>query len=79
MFYPINNLHDTMLVHYTLQLSLYAWILQQEHPEFNIKLLKLLHIDGNDVETDYELPYLKDDVERLVKYHKKVSLNEKHK
>lgn len=76
MYYPLNNLNDTTLVHYTLQLSLYAWMLQQINPEYNIKLLKLLHIDGNNVETDYELPYIKSDIERLIKYHKKVLANE---
>ena len=71
MYYPLNNINDTMYMHYTLQLSLYAWMLQKINPAFNIKTLRLHHIDGNDVETDYDLEYLKDDVERLLKYHKK--------
>lgn len=79
MFYPLNNLNDTMLIHYTLQLSLYAWMMQKINPSYNIKLLRLHHIDGNDVETDYDLIYLKDDVERLLKYHKKTMMNGKNK
>ena len=71
MHYPINNLEDTTLNHYTIQLSLYAWMLQKINPDFNIKLLKLLHIDRNGVETEFEVPYLKEDVTRLLKYYKK--------
>jgi hypothetical protein len=70
MFFPINNLHDTTLIHYTIQLSIYAWMLQKLNPEFNIKMLKLLHVDGNGVETDYEVNYVKEDVERLLKHYK---------
>lgn len=48
-------------------------MLQKINPAFNISRHSRLqlHIDGNDVETDYDLEYLKDDVERLLKYHKK--------
>ena len=77
MYFPINNLDDHMLNHYTLQLSIYAWMLQRINPEFNIKLLRLLHIDGEGVETDYDVPYLKDDVERLLKHFKRTLKAEK--
>ncbi len=70
MYFPINNIHDTTLMHYTLQLSIYAWMMQKLNPEFNIKLLKLLHIDGDNKETDYELEYVKSDVTRLLKHYK---------
>ena len=71
MYYPINNIDDHMLNHYTLQLSIYAFMLQKINPDFNIKLLRLLHIDGEGVETDYDVPYLKTDVERLLKHYRK--------
>lgn len=71
MFYPINNLDNHMLNHYTLQLSLYAWMLQRINPEFNIKILRLLHIDGEDVETIYDVPYIKEDVTRMLGHYKK--------
>lgn len=71
MFYPINNLDDTTLNHYTLQLSTYAWMLQRINPELNIKLLRLLHIGGDGTETQYDVPYLKEDVERMLKAKKK--------
>lgn len=71
MHFPINNIDDHMLNHYALQLSIYAWMLQRINPEFNIKVLRLLHINGDGDETDYDVPYLKDDVERLLKHYKK--------
>lgn len=71
MFYPISNLDDTVMNHYTLQLSIYAFMIQKINPDFNIKLLKLIHIDREGVETEFEVPYLKDEVTKLFKYHKK--------
>lgn len=56
---PINNLDDHTLNHYALQLSLYAYMLQQINPNFNIKVLKLLHKAKNTEEIEIEVPYLK--------------------
>lgn len=71
MFYPISNLDDTTMNHYNLQLSIYAFMLQKLRPEFNIKMLKLIHIDRDGNETEFEVPYLKTEVMRLLAYHKK--------
>lgn len=71
MFYPINNLLDTTYNHYNLQLSIYAWMLQKINPNFNIKLLRLIHVDRNEKETIFDVEYLKDDVTRLLKHYKK--------
>ena len=71
MFYPLNNYDDCKYVHYTLQLSIYAWMLQRINPKWNIKLLRIIHIDGDDKETFYDLDYLKDDVDKLMKHYKK--------
>lgn len=76
MFYPINNIDDTTMNHYTLQLSIYAFMLQKLRPEFNIKMLKLIHIDREDNETEFEVPYLKDEVMRLLAYQKKQNIIE---
>ena len=56
---------------YTLQLSLYAYILQQLNPEFNIRSLKLVHIARDGKQTIYEVEYRKDDVERMLKHYAK--------
>lgn len=71
MFFPISNLEDTTLIHYTLQLSTYAFMLQKINPEFNIKLLKLLHIDGDGVETEIEVEYKKEEVMKMLAFYKK--------
>lgn len=71
MKYPLNNIMDCNYWHYTLQLSTYAWILQQIKPEFNIEGLSIIHIDRNGKQTEYPLEYRKDDVERMIKHYKK--------
>ena len=71
MKFPLNKIMDTNFWHYSLQLSLYAYLLQQINPEFNIKKLMLWHIDHNGKETEYEVEYLKDDVEKMLKHYKK--------
>ncbi len=71
MKYPLNNLMDCNFYHYTLQLSLYAYLLQQINPEFNIKGLKIVHIDHDNKQHEYDIEYLKDDVERMLKHYKR--------
>lgn len=71
MKYPLNNLMDCNFYHYTLQLSLYAYLLQQINPEFNIKGLKIVHIDHDNKQHEYDVEYLKDDVERMLKHYKR--------
>lgn len=71
MKFPLNNIQDSNYWHYALQLSLYAYLLQTLHPEFVIKGLKLIHINREQKETEYEVPYLKDDVERMLKHYKR--------
>lgn len=71
MKFPLNNLMDCNYYHYCLQLSLYAYLLQQINPNFNIKRLTLIHVDHNDRVIEYECAYLKEDVERMLKHYKK--------
>jgi len=71
MKYPLNNLMDTNFWHYSLQLSTYAYLLQQINPDFNIKGLKLVHIDHEGNQHEYDVEYLKEDVERMLKHFKK--------
>lgn len=79
MKYPMNNLMDCNKVHYTLQLSLYAWMLQKLNPDFVIKKLLLIHYDHNGNVTEHEIEYLKEDVERMCKFWKKQCLLEEIK
>jgi ATP-dependent exoDNAse (exonuclease V) beta subunit len=71
MKYPLNNLMDCNKVHYALQLSTYAWMLQQINPKFNIKKLILIHHDHNGNVTEHEVNYMKDEVVRMCKWYKK--------
>lgn len=71
MKYPLNNIEDVNFWHYTLQLSLYAYIIQQLNPDFNIKDLKLVHIARDGKQTIYDLEYRKFDIERMLKHYAK--------
>lgn len=69
--YPLNNIMDTNFWHYSLQLSTYAWMIQKQNPEFNIKGLILIHYDHDGGCTTYECEYLKKDVEKMLGFYKK--------
>lgn len=71
MKYPLNNLDECNLNHYALQLSTYAWMLQKINPDFNIKGLILNHYDHNGNNTLYNVPYLKDDVVKMLTHYKR--------
>ena len=73
MKFPLNNLDDVNYWHYTLQLSTYAWMIQKINPDFEIEDLVLVHFDHNDNMTVYHLPYLKDEVIRMLNHFKKES------
>lgn len=69
--FPLNNIDDCNYMHYSLQLSTYAWMIQQLDPRYNIKMLMLIHYDHDGGVTHYECDYLKADVERMLKFYKK--------
>lgn len=74
MKYPLNHLDDCNYNHYTLQLSTYAWMIQKLNPEFEIEDLVLVHFDHNDNMTVYHLPYLKEEVIKMLSHFKKESI-----
>ena len=71
MKYPLNNLDDCNMMHYTMQLSTYAWMLQKINPNFVIKDLILNHYDHEGNNTLYHCEYRKHDVERMLYHYKK--------
>lgn len=79
MKYPLNNIQDVNFWHYTLQLSTYAWMIQKIDPKFNIKMLLLFHYDHSNNLTIHECEYRKEDVERMLAYHKKQIEHEEFK
>jgi len=79
MKYPVNNLQDCTKVHYQLQLSFYARLLQKINPNFEIKLLLLKHCDREGVETDIELEYIPNEVDKIIRDIKKKNYIEKER
>ena len=79
MKYPLNNLDYVNFYHYTMQLSTYAWMLQKINPNFIIKDLILNHYDHNGNNTLYHCEYLKDEVERMLRFYKKQVILDKQK
>jgi hypothetical protein len=66
-------------MHYTLQLSTYAWMVQKLNPDFIIKDLILVHFDHNDNMNIYHIDYLKSEVEKMLKWHKHLVIREQQK
>ncbi len=79
MKYPLSNLDECNFNHYQLQLSTYAWMIQKLNPNFVIKNLIINHYDHDGNNTLYHCSYLKDDVEKMLKYYKKQLILEKQK
>lgn len=71
--FPLNHLMSSNYWIYSLQLSIYMFCLENQYPEFNCKKLMIVHIDDDDNETVYECPYLRDEVDKLIKHYKKHS------
>lgn len=79
MKYPLTDLDDVNFNHYQLQLSTYAWMLQKLNPNFNIKRLFINHYDHEGNNNIYEVQYLKDDVEKMLKHFVKQNKLENQK
>ena len=54
-----------------LQLSMYAYMLQQLNPDFNIRSLTIVHIQRDGSIKEYPVEYKKDEVERVIKHYAK--------
>lgn len=79
MKYPLNNLMDCNMMHYAMQLSTYAWMVQKLNPNFRIAGLKIIHYTHDGSVTEHELTYYKDEVERMLKDYKKSMILDKRK
>lgn len=79
MQYPLNNLDDVNYWHYAMQLSTYAWMMQQLNPEYEIEDLVLVHFDHEGHMTVYHLPYLKKEVGLMLGYFKKKTILDESK
>lgn len=71
---PVDHLEDTHYNHYALQLSLYAWMLEQF--DYEVIHLEVEHFDLQPVGPNwkivnnrvFELPYLKKEIENMLDY-----------
>lgn len=71
MKFPVSNLADCNFNHYALQLSLYAWMIEQKNPDLHIRSLSIKHFKDIKTSQVLEVPYLKKDVEAMVSAYKK--------
>lgn len=71
MKYPLTHLDDCNWVHYCLQLSTYAYMLEKIKPSLKIKHLYINHFDHDENETEYECPYLKDEVTKMLLHYRR--------
>ena len=71
MKYPLVNLEDAQGVHYQIQLSLYAWMLQQLDPNIIIDNLIIVQVENMRKKKEFPVEYLKKDIEKLIKWHVK--------
>lgn len=71
MKFPLNDLMASNYWTYSLQLSLYMYMIQKMYPKFKCRKLALIHIDREFNETEYECPYLKEEVERMLLHYRK--------
>lgn len=66
MKYPIEHLDDCNFIHYSLQLSAYAWMMEQFG--FTVRNICFNHMDHNGKNTLYNVAYLKKEVEAMLKH-----------
>ena len=71
MLGPVNHIMDCHLMEYTLQLSMYAYMIKQLKPELNVAGLTLEHYDHNGNMTEYECDYLENEVKDIIKDYAK--------
>lgn len=67
MLPPLNHLEDCNYIHYTLAISLYAWMMEEFG--FTVRHLGFHHYNNK-----YDVKYLKDDVMKMLNYHKNRNL-----
>lgn len=71
MKYPLTKYDDVNGIHYQLQLSIYAWIIKQLRPDLQIGKLKICWVKDMKLKKVFEVEYLEEDVEKLLKWHLK--------
>lgn len=71
MLYPINHLENSKFNLYALQLSLYAYIMEQWGYELVDRGLEIIHFRPEMSPKLIKIPYLKNEIEMILNHHKK--------
>lgn len=71
MKFPLDNIQESNYWIYSLQLSLYMYMIEKINPKFKCKKLAVIHIDRNGNETEYKCDYLKEDVIRMLLHYRR--------
>lgn len=69
MKFPLTQLDDVNGQHYTLQLSLYMWMILQLRPDLKPGTLKISWVQDMKVKKSFEVPYLEDEVKSLIPWY----------
>lgn len=69
--FPLNHIMSSNYWVYSLQLSCYMWMLQQQDPTLECEKIMIVQIKDDGEEIMYECDYLKDDVEKMIKHYRK--------
>ena len=69
MKFPLTQLDDVNGQHYTLQLSLYMWMILQLRPDLKPGTLKISWVQDMKVKKSFEVPYLEDEVKNLIPWY----------
>ena len=69
--FPLHGIDDVNGQHYTLQLSLYMWMILQLRPDLKPGKLSIAHIKDMKIYHIYDVEYLEKDIEKLIKWHVK--------
>ena len=77
--YPLSDLDNCNYSTYNMQLSTYAWMIQQIHPDWKCNELVLVHFDHDNNMTTYKMEYLKPQVERMLSFWKKEAVLERNR
>ena len=67
--YPLCDLEDCAGVHYQIQLSLYAWMVQQLDPNLIIDRLLIVQIQNLKKKKEFQVEYIKSTIEKLLEWH----------
>lgn len=69
--FPLSSVDDCNYQEYSLQLSIYAWMLKQINPELEIAGLEIYHIQDMKLKKIYPVTEMEKEVQKLIPYHLK--------